>query len=1468
MAPRLLQVLLVVVLLGPGEVVFWEGASSGVNAASQQEIVFGFAQDTDIVNYIIANRLFDNDQYKFLAVRIDDPLEIIKNFESGTISFALGVQSTIAVTLLAFANVNNKNNVKVTYALRKREVENNFYVQVGLNITDPSGMAGYSRKFKIGTVYASSSHFYASEMFDLFRIPTDLREYVFLSSQDEFIKAWDEGKIDGAFIKYEKAARHIAANGGKAIISSNDLGKWSYEEATSMIVHDSVIQEHPAAVQRVVDVLVALWKNVWNDRRSRIAKTWELWGEHFNASLVTRFGNDNPELKLLGLHNGKVPRSFEIGELDWVKFDEQASFMNEQLLISFQTLVGMIYRLNEISFLPQLSAGNVFNTSFVEAAIAKSKLDFKDMVNQAYTLTYDSTEESCNNVTQLTVDKTEQILKVRGNNPNPRICRFTLNAPSASSVIKMTVDYVWLEDQMVIFEASTGRELFRFQEYTRKDMEVMYFKGSVIVQVHLKSNSKHTNVFGYCPFGIAANQGLILRYSLLSTALCVTDMDCNGPTNGVCMDGICVCHSAYSGTFCATPHCGGFKHMKGTKGKIKTNSANTKTQPRMDCLWDVNVPTNSTVKIQFKSFNIFDGFDEAYLNVKGNDNKRLRVASFDSSFLNASSSPIYLKSSNFSVSYDTDIASGFDGFELEYEVVATNSTCESLCEGGHCREGECICDEGYYGDYCWSNQCLDGSGKYFLPKGSFVSQATQFYNSMNTYCVWETTPPREYSLSVGGRALVSSGIRIEYQTFDMEPDSETIHLLAYGADGTLIQHVLHSDTPKQCLSDLGCGLLGECNDQNECECHRDYVGKTCNIPRVNYFYNASTVAVIFVKDRTVPKPMYEGIKVRHSGIYPCASGINGTCNGQGDCVAGLCECFSGFYGDVCEPIPSVCDMSKDTEYSMYHQSAYSWENYRDGMTIVSIFLVLNGIALTATVVIYIVGTGFLQAEPKMKNQDSVKFTWSNISAVVGVWAEFVFMLGVSLSTHVSWSSDKGVIEQILDSFVLQGGDLFFVTYFWLFIIFLWCVYCLIFLLKYDDMVSQWWLGEMFLSPGLMYLQLVSTVGILPSVGALMYNFQCAFIPFINVAVIQPFCTRTCFTMLHKTVLVLSGILLLCFIPLTILTCHFWKELNYNLTITMRRKYVFFSQVFFYVVIIAKGAFRIYPFIFLPFFMTAILVRAAYNHLYLGEVVNVPCINFWIKVQSPIAFLVALVVLITHALDVTSPVIPLSAVSFMFLGSVITVILYTRKKYPHWLLNPKKRETKHKKSMLDTLLNQMQHTRKTSEVDGVINAKKALHAAKASNWSEFHNYCLSHSVSKKDEHILQNMLKLAIFWDECSSMDDSKRMHLFLDSAAEAYKQAGIRFRSRSLRDVDFRLHAKLLELSGSSITEIGSIKGISASLCNSENSSRRCSLGTVASVPSEILGQEEAEEVKVTYVEEFHNESDRNESSIQTAKRE
>ena len=105
------------------------------------------------------------------------------------------------------------------------------------------------------------------------------------------------------------------------------------------------------------------------------------------------------------------------------------------------------------------------------------------------------------------------------------------------------------------------------------------------------------------------------------------------------------------------------------------------------------------------------------------------------------------------------------------------------------------------------------------------------------------------------------------------------------------------------------------------------------------------------------------------------------------------------------------------------------------------------------------------------------------------------------------------------------------------------------------------------------------------------------------------------------------------------------------------------------------------------------------------------------------------------------------------------------------------------------------SRRTSEEHHTVAAKKAIHTMKTINWDCFNEYCVNNDVVRRDRQILQNSLQLAIFWDECSSMDDEKRMSLFLNTSAEAYKAAGIRFRTRSLREAEKRLsaHLKLME---------------------------------------------------------------------------
>ena len=184
-----------------------------------------------------------------------------------------------------------------------------------------------------------------------------------------------------------------------------------------------------------------------------------------------------------------------------------------------------------------------------------------------------------------------------------------------------------------------------------------------------------------------------------------------------------------------------------------------------------------------------------------------------------------------------------------------------------------------------------------------------------------------YYCSLKNSALGSSspdaqGVDFTLSKFDLEPgggDRILLHGYESAADMTTTgtapkyEAVIENPTSITCTSDLDCSLNGKCSLSTRlCECSQNFFGTDCSIgvkvDPVPYRF----VKVSFVRDLHNQGKNYTGFILEFNGKYECPQ----NCSGNGDCVAGVCQCFDGFDGQTCTPssstdilIPVVCSVA-------------------------------------------------------------------------------------------------------------------------------------------------------------------------------------------------------------------------------------------------------------------------------------------------------------------------------------------------------------------------------------------------------------------------------------------------------------------------------------------------------------------------------------------------------------------------------
>eukprot|EP01135_Chromosphaera_perkinsii_P000959 Nk52_evm57s153 gene=Nk52_evmTU57s153 len=640
----------------------------------------------------------------------------------------------------------------------------------------------------------------------------------------------------------------------------------------------------------------------------------------------------------------------------------------------------------------------------------------------------------------------------------------------------------------------------------------------------------------------------------------------------------------------------------------------------------------------------------------------------------------------------------------------------------------CKCDLGLFGDNCWSDQCLTSNTNFTdVREGRIVSQGAQFYEHGRKTCSWWIRPPftneavatRNYS-----RAVEIEGISLLIQKLDLEPVVDFVLIKGYDLNGTVVSEKAFAIQPFfGCGSDSGCqGDGSTCNVGNQsvsvtndgrvrgiCQCADDRIGPLCEYKREQGPLKGVTFEVIAAfdsglnLDRLGNVAEYEGFDFQWSAYYPCEP--TNCIPPIGQCIQGVCVCSEGRVGSQCIEEHVMCELTRYSKYSFFEQSSYAWDVYDYELTTLTILVSALVVLFLASLIYILLMYRKVQTFAHFHFHYSVLLTFANIVVIASLIMETILINTLALSADLTWLRNSR-LEDIVNFRISESHvD---IGYFCIALIFLWCVYCIIYLTKQDSSTERHLkaVGSVLMAPSLVYLRIIGSTGIVPLVGQLFSYFPCAYIPEHAHSALIHYCKIECFSEEHETIMVLSFTALMFFIPGSLLTGHFWQDICagevdsagiHVMTIHFRRGYILATQVAFYIVIACRTFIFEYTEIYLGIFIVVWLLMIAF-HVKVKHVVNILWLDEFIYAQYVSGLTSATIALAAHRAGVNS-IWPISAVVvvalLIYLAAFAISRKVTQKNNPYFRFRPTPNVKNNSRKLMNALIEELTTMRRQS-----------------------------------------------------------------------------------------------------------------------------------------------------------------------------
>eukprot|EP01135_Chromosphaera_perkinsii_P011440 Nk52_evm16s2402 gene=Nk52_evmTU16s2402 len=881
------------------------------------KVRIGWHRSLDMLTYAAVNRLLDNDQYEYVWTVHNTHYECFRHLALGEFDICVVLSGPFTQALtrgLPGKNIYNGLQINNEHA--------SLVVNHTLPIRGPQELPSLGRKLRLGYVHGSGAHvaFLMSAVIYGIDVHKEV-EFVRLSNPG-MLAAFQVGQIDG-FVTgrpWWKIARDTM--NAKVWYGQGDVGNLYVTNQYNAIASDTLIKQHPQAVQRLVDVMFSANTDVLANTHK-----FDQWGEYYNSS-ATAWG---PGLQVA------VGEAFKNPE--WKRWfvapTKQAEFLESDVVDTMNITANFLYQQKQLQspISPHVDAkAEYIDASFFRHATANNPPAFSTMnTPRSYVLDYEAVIENCAQQANVTMsDSSPYQFHVGFHNPTESVktCAFTISVDplSSSQLIKMSWRSFWSQEYVTIADAS-GVTLFKqLSKRFRNPTADLVFKSPITISVIIPPNTGSEIDFGNgTPYGSPFAHHL--NATLTVATPCVVG-GCGGSSKGDCntATGLCECKNGYSGSDCSRVRCYTGKVLTASEGVITNSvkmengqSVNYKTEPISFCSWAIKPSALvHSIKIEIESLDIEDGFDTFNIYSGTGDSKSLYYSAQSVS----TKLTILVPGSGATIELTTDIIGQKNGFNLTYTSnKATTSTPKGLliasdasyneadvkavspvvpcssntCFNGQCVNGKCQCFLGYAGEGCWSFQCVTDSGTFSGKlSGEIKSNADPYYSGVRTSCVWKIDVPANTETS-------DFGIDLIFHVFELEEGSESVVLKGYNSTTSSVavyEKIIVFQVVEPCVVDKDCNEKGYCNTaKGKCVCSGGYHGRTC-LESGTYRIPHERIEIVFEQDLGTAGGSFSGFRIGYHAVRACVN----NCTGHGRCLGGECYCDDGYEGKDCEEI--------------------------------------------------------------------------------------------------------------------------------------------------------------------------------------------------------------------------------------------------------------------------------------------------------------------------------------------------------------------------------------------------------------------------------------------------------------------------------------------------------------------------------------------------------------------------------------